>query len=101
MLLTGDMIDPETALRYGLINQVVPDDELDAAVGALARKIVAKSPAALAIGKEAFYKQADLDLEDAYRYASEVMTRNMMARDTERGIDAFIAKQPMPKWEGR
>jgi enoyl-CoA hydratase/carnithine racemase len=101
MLLTGDMIDPETALHYGLINQVVPDEQLDAAVGAFARKIVAKSPVALAIGKEAFYKQADLDLEDAYRYASEVMTRNMMARDTERGIDAFIAKQPMPKWEGR
>jgi enoyl-CoA hydratase/carnithine racemase len=101
MLLTGDLIDPATALHYGLINQVVPDDGLDAAVDALARKIVAKSPVAVAIGKEAFYKQAELDLEDAYRYASEVMTRNMMARDTERGIDAFIAKQPMPKWEGR
>jgi enoyl-CoA hydratase/carnithine racemase len=101
MLLTGDLIYPATALHYGLINQVVPDDELDAAVDALARKIVAKSPVAVAIGKEAFYKQAELDLEDAYRYASEVMTRNMMARDTERGIDAFIAKKPMPKWEGR
>ena len=101
MLLTGDMIDPTTALHYGLINQVVADSELDAAVDALARKIVSKSPLALAIGKEAFYKQAELDLDEAYRYASEVMTRNMMARDTERGIDAFIAKQPMPKWEGR
>lgn len=101
MLVTGDMVDPATALQYGLVNQVVPDAELDAAVDALARKIVAKSPLALAIGKEAFYKQAELDLEAAYGYASEVMTRNMMARDTERGIDAFIAKQPMPKWEGR
>ncbi|HEX2116870.1 MAG TPA: enoyl-CoA hydratase [Alphaproteobacteria bacterium] len=101
MLLTGDLIDAETARRYGLVNQVVPDAELDAAVDALARKIVAKSPVAVAIGKEAFYKQAELDLEEAYRYASEVMTRNMLARDTERGIDAFIAKQPMPKWEGR
>jgi enoyl-CoA hydratase/carnithine racemase len=101
MLVTGDLIDPATALHYGLINQIVADDQLDAAVDALARKIVAKSPLALAIGKEAFYKQAELDLEDAYRYASEVMTRNMMTRDTERGIDAFIAKQPMPKWEGR
>lgn len=101
MLVTGEMVDPATALQYGLVNQVVPDAELDAAVDTLARKIVAKSPLALAIGKEAFYKQAELDLEAAYGYASEVMTRNMMARDTERGIDAFIAKQPMPKWEGR
>jgi enoyl-CoA hydratase/carnithine racemase len=101
MLLTGDMVDPATALHYGLVNQVVPDAELDAAVDALAAKIVAKSPLAVSIGKEAFYRQADMAIEDAYRYASDVMTRNMMARDTERGIDAFIAKQPMPKWEGR
>ena len=70
----------------------MPDGELDAAVDALARKIVAKSPLALAIGKEAFYKQAELGIDDAYRYASDVMTRNMLARDAERGIDAFIAK---------
>jgi enoyl-CoA hydratase/carnithine racemase len=101
MLLTGDLIDAREALDYGLVNTVVPDGELDAAVDALAGKIVAKSPFALAIGKEAFYKQAELGLEAAYDYASEVMTRNMLARDTERGIDAFIAKQPMPKWEGR
>ncbi len=101
MLLTGDLVDAATALDLGLINKVVPDGELGAAVDALAAKIVAKSPLALAIGKEAFYKQAELGLEDAYRYASEVMTRNMLARDAERGIDAFIAKQPMPKWEGR
>ena len=101
MLLTGDLIDAAAAREYGLVNRVVPDSELDAAVDALAAKIVAKSPLALAIGKEAFYKQAELGLEDAYRYTSEVMTRNMMARDAERGIDAFIAKQPMPKWEGR
>lgn len=101
MLLTGDLIDARTAQEYGLVNKVVPDSDLDAAVDVLARKIVAKSPLALAIGKEAFYRQAELGVEDAYRYASEVMTRNMLARDTERGIDAFIAKQPMPKWEGR
>jgi enoyl-CoA hydratase/carnithine racemase len=101
MLLTGDLIDARTALAHGLVNKVVPDDELDAAVDALARKVVAKSPLALAIGKEAFYRQAELGIEEAYRYASEVMTRNMLARDAERGIDAFIAKQPMPKWEGR
>ena len=101
MLLTGDLIDARTALEHGLVNKVVPDGELDATVDALAGKILSKSPLALAIGKEAFYKQAELGIEDAYRYASEVMTRNMLARDAERGIDAFIAKQPMPKWEGR
>ena len=101
MLLTGDLIDARAALDYGLVNQVVADGELDAAVDALARKIVAKSPLALAIGKEAFYKQAEMEIDDAYRYASKVMTRNMLARDAERGIDAFIAKKPMPDWEGR
>lgn len=101
MLLTGDLIDARRALAIGLVNQVVPNAELDAAVDTLAKKIVAKSPLALAIGKEAFYRQAELDLAGAYDYASGVMTRNMLARDAERGIDAFIAKQPMPKWEGR
>lgn len=101
MLLTGDFIDAHTARAYGLVNRVVPDADLDAAVAALAQKIVAKSPLALKIGKEAFYRQAELGLEDAYGYTAEVMTRNMLARDAERGIDAFIAKQKMPDWEGR
>jgi len=76
-------------------------DQLDAAVAELAGKIVAKSPYALAIGKEAFYRQAELGLAEAYAYANQVMTTNMLARDAETGIDAFIAKQPMPKWQGR
>ncbi len=101
MLLTGDMIDAQTALGYGLVNKVVPDDQLDAAVAAMAAKIVAKSPFALAIGKEAFYRQAELGLAAAYDYAGQVMTTNMLARDAENGIDAFINKQPMPDWEGR
>jgi len=101
MLLTGDLIDARTALSYGLVNKVVPDGELDAAVAELAGKIVAKSPYALKIGKEAFYKQAEFDLDDAYAFASDVMTKNMLARDAEAGIDAFITKKPMPKWEGR
>jgi enoyl-CoA hydratase/carnithine racemase len=100
MLLTGDMIDAATAKEIGLVNQVVPDGELDTAVAALAAKILAKSPVALKIGKEAFYRQAEMSLEQAYAYASQVMVTNMMARDTERGIDAFINKQPMPDWEG-
>lgn len=101
MLLTGDLIDADTAHRFGLVNRVVPDSELDAAVMALARQIAAKSPLTLAIGKEAFYRQIELGLADAYAYASEVMTRNMLARDAEQGVDAFINKQPQPKWEGR
>lgn len=101
MLLTGDLIDARTALSYGLVNKVVPDGELDDAVAALAAKIVAKSPYALKVGKEAFYKQAAYSLEEAYAYTSDVMTRNMLARDAEAGIDAFIAKKPAPTWEGR
>lgn len=100
MLLTGDMIDAKTALAHGLINRVVPDSELDAAVIALAAKITAMTPVAVKIGKEAFYKQAELGLEDAYKYTSDVMVKNMAAKDTEAGIDAFIAKKPMPKWQG-
>lgn len=101
MLLTGEMIDARTALSYGLVNRVVPDGELDQAVAALAARILNKSPYALKVGKEAFYKQAELGLEQAYAYASAVMTENMLARDAEAGIDAFIAKKPSPSWEGR
>ncbi len=101
MLLTGEPVDAATAQRFGLINEAVAPEHLDDAVGRLARTIAGKSPLTLAIGKEAFYRQAELDLEGAYAYASEVMTRNMMARDAESGIDAFIAKAPAPRWEGR
>ncbi len=100
MLLTGDMIDAETAVRFGLVNQAVPAAELDAAVYGLADKIASKSPLTLAIGKEAFYRQLDMDLDAAYRYASQVMIRNLAARDADEGIDAFIEKR-QPVWEGR
>jgi enoyl-CoA hydratase/carnithine racemase len=100
MLLTGDMIGTADAVMFGLINQSVPEAELDAIVQDLAARIASKSPLTLAIGKEAFYRQLDMGLEDAYNYASEVMTRNMLARDAEEGIDAFLAKRP-PVWEGR
>jgi enoyl-CoA hydratase/carnithine racemase len=100
MLLTGEMISAERALEVGLVNRTVPAAELDSAVTALAETIAGKSPKILAIGKEAFYRQADLGLADAYAYASEVMTKNMMARDAEEGIDAFIEKRH-PKWQGR
>jgi enoyl-CoA hydratase/carnithine racemase len=99
MLLTGELISAAEALRIGLINRSVPDNDLDAEVAALANRIASKSPLTLAIGKEAFYRQAEMDLASAYAYASEVMTRNMMARDAGEGIDAFLAKRP-PTWTG-
>ena len=97
MLLTGDMIDAAQARDLGLINRVVPADQLDETVAALAGQIAAKSALTLAIGKEAFYRQAEMDLDAAYRYAAEAMTRNMMARDAAEGIDAFLAKRA-PVW---
>lgn len=99
MLLTGDLIPAARAREIGLVNRVVPEAELDDAVTALAGQIAGKSPLTLAIGKEAFYRQAEMGLEEAYRYASEVMVRNMMARDAAEGIDAFLAKRP-PVWTG-
>jgi len=100
MLLTGDLIDAARAREIGLVNRVVPEAELDAAVTALAEQIAGKSPLTLAIGKEAFYRQADLPLPEAYAYASEVMVRNMLARDAAEGIDAFLNKR-IPEWTGR
>ncbi len=99
MLLTGEMIDAETAVRIGLINRVAPVAGLDEAVAALAGTIAAKSPLVLKIGKEAFYRQLEMGVEAAYDYTAEVMTRNMLARDAEEGIDAFIEKRA-PQWRG-
>jgi len=99
MLLTGELIDAARATAIGLINRAVPEAELDAAVEALAGQIAGKSPLTLAIGKEAFYRQAEMELDGAYRYAAEVMTRNMMARDAAEGIDAFLGKRA-PVWSG-
>jgi enoyl-CoA hydratase/carnithine racemase len=97
MLLTGDLIPAARAREIGLVNRVVPEAELDEAVGALARQIAGKSPRVLAIGKEAFYAQAEMDLAAAYAYTADVMTRNMLVPDAEEGIDAFLAKRP-PAW---
>jgi enoyl-CoA hydratase/carnithine racemase len=93
MLLTGDLIDAHRAREIGLVNRVVPDTELDAAVASLARQIAGKSPVAVAIGKAAFYRQVELGLAAAYAQMSEVMTRNMLAHDAEEGIDAFLEKR--------
>jgi enoyl-CoA hydratase/carnithine racemase len=100
MLLTGEPISAETAMSIGLINRVVPaGSERDAAI-ALAAKVALKSAHTIKLGKEAFYRQAEMSLAEAYRYAAEVMTENMMARDAEEGIGAFIEKRA-PKWEDR
>ncbi len=99
MLLTGDMVPAGRARELGLVNRVVADAELADATRALAMQIAAKSPLTLAIGKEAFYRQAEMTLADAYAYASEVMTRNMLAHDAEEGIDAFLQKRA-PVWTG-
>ena len=100
MLLTGTLIDAATARQWGLVNRVVPAAQLAETATALAREIAAKSPLTLAIGKKAFYAQAELGLEAAYAYAAEVMTTNMLARDAAEGIDAFLEKR-QPIWEGR
>jgi enoyl-CoA hydratase/carnithine racemase len=100
MLLTGDHVSAQRARELGLVNDVVPaGQERDAAI-ALARRIAKKSAYTLKIGKEAFYRQAEMKLADAYAYASQVMTENMMARDAQEGIGAFIEKRD-PKWEDR
>jgi enoyl-CoA hydratase/carnithine racemase len=97
MLLTGELIDAASAKALGLVNRVVPAAELSAATAALASQIAGKSALTLKIGKEAFYRQAELGLADAYKYASEVMTTNMLAQDAAEGIAAFLEKRP-PVW---
>ena len=99
MLLTGDMIDAARAREIGLVNHVVPEAELDAAVQQLAAKIAAKSPLTLAVGKALFQAQAEAPLGEAYRMAAEAMTGNMMACDAAEGIDAFLGKRK-PTWTG-
>ncbi len=99
MLLTGDLFPAEHALAIGLVNRVVAPDKLDETVYGLANQIAGKSPLTLAIGKEAFYRQVEMGLEAAYAYTNEVAADNMMARDAEEGIDAFIEKRK-PEWRG-
>lgn len=100
MLLTGELLDAAGAERFGLASHVVPEAQLVEATTELARLVADKSPLTLRIGKEAFYRQAEMDLAAAYAYASEVMTTNMLARDAEIGIDAFVNKTK-PVWCGR
>ena len=98
MLTTGAFIDTDRALALGLINRAVPGDQLDATTAELAETIAAKLGAVVKIGKQAFYKQMEMPLDDAYAYTRDVMVENMLYRDTEEGINAFIEKRP-PDWQ--
>ena len=100
MLLTGEAITAERAQPSAPINRVLPEGEPESATQLLAKTIAGKSPLTVKIGKEAFYRQAEMDIAAAYAYASEVMVENMLARDAAEGIDAFIEKRP-PHWQGR
>ena len=99
MLLTGETIGASDARDYGLVNRIVPKQYLTQAVNLYAQSILSKSPLTLKIGKEAFYRQAEMTLSEAYDYTVEVMVENMLARDAEEGIAAFIGKRK-PEWTG-
>jgi enoyl-CoA hydratase/carnithine racemase len=100
MLLTGDTITAEEAYRMGLVNHLVEPGAARKQALALARRIAAKSPTAVDLGKKAFYRQIEMSIADAYAYATEVMVKNMMERDAEEGISAFVEKRP-PMWDDR
>jgi enoyl-CoA hydratase/carnithine racemase len=97
MLTTGEFIEAERAISLGLINRAVPEAELDDATMELAEKIAAKLASAVKVGKQAFYSQLEMGLDDAYDYTRDVMVENMLDRDTEEGINAFIEKRD-PTW---
>lgn len=100
LLLTGTPIDAATAADWGLVNRVVPADRLDAAVDDLAQRIASASPLTVGMGKQAFYRQIDLDKRQAYDLTQVVMSMNAMAHDAQEGIGAFLEKRP-PTWTGR
>jgi len=100
MLLTGAAIDAQTAMQYGLVNKVVPRDQLREETYSLAARISDASSLTVAVGKQAFYTQIDLDQPKAYAYAKEVMSLNAMAEDAQEGMGAFLQKR-VPCWRGR
>jgi len=100
MLLTGERVDAATAKEFGLVNRVVPKEYLRATVDKYASTIASKSPLTLKIGKSAFYQQMDRSLAEAYDYTVWVMTENMLVRDAEEGINAFLEKRD-PEWTGK
>lgn len=99
MLLTGETIDARAARDFGLVNRVVPEEYLSTVVGKYANTIASKSPLAVKLGKEAFYRQAEMPLAEAYEHASGVMVENLLSRDAGEGIGAFLDKRK-PSWTG-
>jgi len=99
MLLTGRPVDAATALEWGLVNRVVPEDALDSEVAELVEAIARSSPLTVGIGKEAFYSQIELDEHRAYDLTKAVMTMNARADDAQEGMCAFLEKRP-PEWRG-
>jgi enoyl-CoA hydratase/carnithine racemase len=97
MLVTGDFIDAATALERGLVNQVVPQSELDAAIARLAAKIISKPATAIAMGKGLFYRQVEMGIDAAYQLAAQTMACNMIDDVAQEGVDAFINKRA-PNW---
>jgi enoyl-CoA hydratase/carnithine racemase len=100
MLVTGRLFDADHALRIGLVNRVVPPEELDAVVAELAATIASKSSYTVSLGKQSFYRQGGLSLSDAYAYVSDLVEVNMLHPDAKEGIDAFVEKRT-PRWRGR
>jgi enoyl-CoA hydratase/carnithine racemase len=101
MLLLGEFLPAARVAEMGLVNRVVPLAEIETASMEMARMIAGKSPAALRIGKRAFYEQIEMPLDEAYAFAGRIMAENMMAKDTVAGIGAFTRKEPMPEWTGQ
>jgi enoyl-CoA hydratase/carnithine racemase len=99
MLLTGKPIDAHTAADWGLVNRVVPPEELDRAALELAHQVASASPLTLRIGKQAFYRQIDVGQEEAYELMSETMSENAMTGDAQEGMSAFLEKRA-PTWRG-
>jgi enoyl-CoA hydratase/carnithine racemase len=100
MLLTGDFISAEEALAEGLVNKVVPGDELEAETQKLADKIAEASPLVVGVGKQAFYRQIEMPVQQAYAYTKEIMSFNACFADAQEGICAFLEKRK-PEWKGR
>jgi enoyl-CoA hydratase/carnithine racemase len=100
MLLLGEFLPAQRVAAMGLVNAVVPEDQVAGEAMRMGRIIADKSSAAVKIGKETFYRQAEMTLDDAYQHAGWAMAENMMARDAKAGIGAFVNKQPTPDWTG-
>jgi len=100
MLLLGEMVSADDALRFGLVNRVTAAGAAFEEAERMARRIASKSPLTVSIGKRAFYEQSEMNMDEAYRHASRVMVENMLARDAEEGIGAFIEKRE-PHWTGQ